>query len=142
MAAIVTDSKHYSDIAAAIRAKTESSETYKPSEMAAAIEAIKTGGGNIETCKITVQSFAANIVKIIYFSSENGDYKKNEITYSPAVANLIMNNVVRGSYVYIKTNYAYCWFDHSGNMYFINSGYTACDLSPDGDMHIEIIDDD
>ncbi len=50
MAAIVTDSKHYSDIAAAIRAKTKSSGTYNPSEMAAAIEAIEIRPEN--TCYI------------------------------------------------------------------------------------------
>lgn len=44
MAAIITDNKNYSDIAEAIRAKTKSSRTYKPSEMAAAIEGISSSG--------------------------------------------------------------------------------------------------
>lgn len=40
MAIKITDDKHYTDIAAAIRAKNGEETTYKPSEMAAAIEAI------------------------------------------------------------------------------------------------------
>ena len=45
MAILTTDSKHYTDIAAAIRGKNGETTTYKPSEMAAAIEAITGGGG-------------------------------------------------------------------------------------------------
>ncbi len=43
MAKVITDSQHYTDIAAAIRAKNGEETTYKPSEMAAAIEAIEGG---------------------------------------------------------------------------------------------------
>lgn len=46
MAIGITGSQHYANIAAAIRAKNGSENTYKPSEMAAAIKAIK-GGENI-----------------------------------------------------------------------------------------------
>ena len=45
MSIIVTDSQHYSDIADAIRAKTSSSSTFKPSEMAPAILDIPSGSG-------------------------------------------------------------------------------------------------
>lgn len=41
MSTILTDSKHYADIAAAIRSKNETNNKYKPSEMAAAIDAIE-----------------------------------------------------------------------------------------------------
>ena len=44
MAMILTDSSNYSAIAEAIREKTGTEDTYKPSEMAAAIEAIQGGG--------------------------------------------------------------------------------------------------
>jgi hypothetical protein len=44
MAIITTDNAHYAAIAAAIRAKHGTSDTYKPPEMAAAIEAISGGG--------------------------------------------------------------------------------------------------
>lgn len=45
MAIITTDSKNYTDIAAAIRSKNGLETQYKPSEMAAAISAIVAGGG-------------------------------------------------------------------------------------------------
>lgn len=44
MAIITTDSKNYTDIAAAIRGKNGLATQYKPSEMAAAISAIESGG--------------------------------------------------------------------------------------------------
>ena len=43
MAMIATDNAHYADIASAIREKNGGTDTYKPSEMAVAIKAIKTG---------------------------------------------------------------------------------------------------
>ena len=46
MAIITTDSKNYTDIAAAIRSKNGLETQYKPSEMAAAISAIVAGGGS------------------------------------------------------------------------------------------------
>jgi hypothetical protein len=45
MSIITTDSKHYNDIARAIREKTGSTDTYKPEEMAGAIRGIEGGGG-------------------------------------------------------------------------------------------------
>lgn len=53
MATVVTDNKHYSDIAAAIREKTGSEATLLPSEMAEAIANISTGGGT-DTLKIVL----------------------------------------------------------------------------------------
>jgi hypothetical protein len=41
MATVLTDSANYAAIADAIRAKTGSTATYKPREMAAAIDAIR-----------------------------------------------------------------------------------------------------
>lgn len=46
MSTIITDSKHYTDIANAIRLKTGESANFLPAEMAAAIEAISTGASN------------------------------------------------------------------------------------------------
>ena len=46
MAIITTDSKNYTDIAAAIRSKNGLETQYKPSEMAAAISAIVAGGSS------------------------------------------------------------------------------------------------
>lgn len=53
MAKVLTDNKHYTDIAEAIRDKNGTETTYKPSEMAAAIEEITTGGA-VEA--ITIES--------------------------------------------------------------------------------------
>lgn len=47
MSTIITDSKHYTDIANAIRLKTGASANFLPAEMAAAIEAISTGASNV-----------------------------------------------------------------------------------------------
>lgn len=44
MAIVTTDNQHYTDIAAAIRSKNGTETQYKPSEMAAAIQAISGGG--------------------------------------------------------------------------------------------------
>lgn len=46
MAIVTTDNQHYTDIAAAIRSKNGTETQYKPSEMAAAIQAISGGGGS------------------------------------------------------------------------------------------------
>lgn len=48
MAIVTTDNQHYTDIAAAIRSKNGTETLYKPSEMAAAIQAISGGGGEPE----------------------------------------------------------------------------------------------
>lgn len=45
MAIVITDEKHYADIASAIRTQNGEEATYKPSEMAAAILALVAGGG-------------------------------------------------------------------------------------------------
>lgn len=67
MSTIVTDDKHYSDIANAIRAKNETNNKYKPSEMAAAINAIEAGGGSIN--KIVVKVSDGSVVTAV---NENG----------------------------------------------------------------------
>lgn len=59
MSTIVTDNKHYSDIANAIRAKNETNTTYKPSEMALAIKSLQSGG---IPCTLTVETGAGAVV--------------------------------------------------------------------------------
>lgn len=49
MAKVITDEQNYQDIANAIRAKLGSTDTYTPSEMAAAISTISGGGGTAIT---------------------------------------------------------------------------------------------
>lgn len=48
MAIVTTDNRYYTDIAAAIRAKSGAQNQYRPEQMAAAIEAIPTGGTEME----------------------------------------------------------------------------------------------
>lgn len=48
MAIVTTDNQYYSAIATAIRAKNGEATLYKPSEMAAAITALPTGGGALD----------------------------------------------------------------------------------------------
>lgn len=48
MAIVTTDNQYYSAIADAIRAKNGEATLYKPSEMAAAINALPTGGGALD----------------------------------------------------------------------------------------------
>lgn len=50
MSRVLISEESLTNIANAIRAKNGESTTYKPSEMAAAIEAIEAGGGGAETC--------------------------------------------------------------------------------------------
>lgn len=66
MATIITDNKHYSDIAEAIRSKNGTETKYKPSEMPAAISAIETGGGSLEDDVVT--------------HSVSGEYSNDRIT--------------------------------------------------------------
>ena len=56
MAIITTDSKNYTDIAAAIRSQNGLATQYKPSEMAAAISAIVAGGGSGLDTSIIISS--------------------------------------------------------------------------------------
>lgn len=87
MAIVTTDNQHYTDIAAAIRSKNGTETQYKPSEMAAAIQAISGGGGEPEPpddgktrLYITIPANAmpdrpppVTEVKLVVFSSiENG----------------------------------------------------------------------
>ena len=47
MSIVTIDDSYFTDIANAIRGKNGETTTYKPNEMAAAISAISSGGGNI-----------------------------------------------------------------------------------------------
>ena len=50
MSRVLISEESLTNIANAIRAKNGESTTYKPGEMASAIEAIESGGGGVETC--------------------------------------------------------------------------------------------
>lgn len=57
MAIVTTESGNYAAIAAAIRSKNGEETQYKPGEMAAAIEAIETGGGTNEPPELSDVNF-------------------------------------------------------------------------------------
>lgn len=74
MAIMIIDDKHLEDIAEAIRGKNGSTDTYKPREMAAAIEALSTGTGDGGgTSEDAVASYP-KITNVTSFSSEPFDY--------------------------------------------------------------------
>ena len=63
MAKVLTDSQHYTNIANAIRGKNGSSDTYTPAEMADAILAIETGGGNASTFVVSTRAYFPTVRK-------------------------------------------------------------------------------
>ena len=71
---VITDDKHYTDIAAAIREKNGETTTYKPSEMAAAILEITTGK-NIKTMTIDE---TAGTFKVTY---DDGTTANGSVTF-------------------------------------------------------------
>lgn len=73
MSKIVTDSKNYSDIADAIRAKGISG-TFKPNEMADAIESIE-GGGDVPDYSLVITQLAAGKAsEVVWYGEEIPDY--------------------------------------------------------------------
>jgi hypothetical protein len=66
MAIVLTDNKHYNDIADAIRLKNGKTITYYPSEMANAIKAISTSGGNSGSDTDDSHNFCLEIPVIYY----------------------------------------------------------------------------
>ena len=106
MSIVLTDDTYYQDIANAIRSKNGTTTQYKPSEMAAAINAISTGGGDIGLSNINssityplhiITSIDSNSNPIydssvdvsgytLYFPADNNGYPElsngtNTITY-------------------------------------------------------------
>ena len=86
MSIVTIDDSYFTDIANAIRGKNGSTDTYKPNEMAAAISAISSGGGNItqwgkmffssSPSQINLSSIVADYSKIdfMFFSPGKSSY--------------------------------------------------------------------
>ena len=82
-----TDSIYYSDIAAAIRYKAESSETYEPSEMAGAIRAISSGGDLVLRSPIpSSNAYALSTIVGSYFEAAGVDITFAEGTTKDSIA--------------------------------------------------------
>ena len=86
MSLVTIDDSYFTDIANAIRGKNGETTTYKPNEMAAAISALSSGGGNItqwgkmffssSPSQINLSSIVADYSKIdfMFFGSGKGSY--------------------------------------------------------------------
>ena len=86
MSIVTIDDSYFTDIANAIRGKNGETTTYKPNEMAAAISALSSGGGNItqwgkmffssSPSQINLSSIVADYSKIdfMFFGSGKGSY--------------------------------------------------------------------
>ena len=86
MSIVLTDDTYYQDIANAIRNKNGTTTQYKPSEMAAAINAISTGGG--DTFRVTTFDYKSSPIsaRLIYSSDANGTGYGDLLTLSDTSA--------------------------------------------------------
>ena len=78
MSLVTIDDSYFTDIANAIRGKNGSTDTYKPNEMAAAISAISSGGGNITQWG---KMFFSSSPSQINLSSIVADYSKIDFMF-------------------------------------------------------------
>ena len=93
MSIVTIDDSCFTNIANAIRGKNGETTTYKPNEMAAAISALSSGGGNItqwgkmffssSPSQINLSSIVADYSKIdcMFFSSGKGSYDSGYIYF-------------------------------------------------------------
>lgn len=76
MATIITNDENYTNIANAIRNKTGGSLTYRPEDMAAAITAIPTGGGEVGPgVNVNSRNVATYLGKTLYNVWEGTNYR-------------------------------------------------------------------
>ena len=101
-------------------------------------------GGNIETCTVTINSFAANIRFVMYVSYEDGKYVYNDITYSPELSTVTCTNVLCGGTFEIYSSYNYCDFNYNADtaIYCDGGAGSYIKILPISDTVIEIFDDD
>lgn len=113
MAKGITDSQHYTNIAAAIRSKNGEESTYKPSEMAAAILALVAGGGEgSEVKKVSSVNVYESIGMFV-------------ITYEDGT-------VVTGNATFDENGLPTSLTDDNGNTVNFVSGYPTSAIDRDG----------
>ena len=116
MSKVYTDPRHYADIADAIRAKNGLTDTYKPSEMPAAIRAIETGG-ETEPLSVTANGTYYPPAGVDGFSPVTVRVSGSETPYSDSMRDLLVlwydgiENAGEG----IHDPTATTWTDLSGN---------------------------
>lgn len=99
------------------------------------------GSGDVPTCTITINSFAANITYAMYTTYENGEYIYHDENYS-AVSNITLNNVVSGGIIEVGTTYSFIYVTTDKpviHVYWTGSGFT---LATSEDTSVYIGDDD
>lgn len=106
-----------------------------------------TGGvSGVQTCTVHISSFNANINVVNYCTYENGAYNAHYEYPSPYAQDMILNNVVCGSLVYIGSTYSFCgWFITSGMYDYLHAGLSSCEFIPsvaDSDVYVTLYDDD
>lgn len=143
MSRVLISEESLTNIANAIRAKNGESTTYKPSEMATAINAIEAGGG-IETCTVTISpgfKMYCNFYSATCYENdafvvaEGGDLSGSSIT-----STITINNVVVGSTLTVGGSTFGNYFTLSGTGFTkIKQAYSAVIVQITGDASISII---
>ena len=117
MANVIINDTNLSNIANAIRSKNGSNETYKPSEMAAAISALAIGGGiNIDASNLAIVDVStsyANTAKLPDLSSIVNDFSQISIMFW---------GCGYSSYLYIRGA-------NENRIFFINTGSSSSNCS-------------
>lgn len=101
MATVLTDSTNYDNIADAIRAQNGTTETYYPSEMAAAISALSVGG---DASKITYDNTASGLtasnVQNALDELANSSVKNHASTHASTGSDPITPNMIGAAPAY------------------------------------------
>ena len=114
MATVFTDDTHYKNIANAIRAKNGSANKYTPSEMSAAIEAIKTPSIGTVWAKSNLNDINVRVHNMLHENDIFVAACDNGLYYSTNEVNWTQSNVTSGAF---------------GSVYYINGVWIAAGVS-------------
>lgn len=139
MAKVLVNDTSLTDIAAAIREKNGTSETYKPSEMGDAVRAIQTGGGGggstVETCTVTITNTDGVAYDLMYVGLENGSICTKYIYVDATEQKL--TDVVRDSIFSILGDselYTFIGGRYEGLEAYITEAVIVCEVLSDGSL--------